>query len=168
MSILLFDYRGYGRSEGACNEAGLRQDGRAARAWLARRARVNERDVVLFGRSIGGGVVVDLATDGARGLVLESTFTSLPDVAAYHYPWLPVRLLMRNRFDSLGKIARYHGPLLASHGDADTTIPFALGRRLFDAANPPKQFYTIVGGDHNDMPPPEYYNLLDRFIGNLP
>ncbi len=114
------------------------------RAWLARRAGIAERDVVLAGRSLGGAVAVDLAAaDGARALVLESTFTSLPDVAAYHYHWLPVRLLMRTQFDSLAKIAAYHGPLLASHGTGDTIVPYALGRRLFQAANEPKQFVDI-------------------------
>ena len=78
-----------------------------------------------MGESLGGGVMVDLAAkDGARALVLENTFTSLPDVAAFHYPWLPVQLLMRTRLDSAAKIGDYHGPLLQIHGDADTIIPF--------------------------------------------
>ena len=82
--------------------------------------------MVLMGESLGGAVAVDLAArDGARALVLESTFNSLPDVAAYHYPWLPVRWAMRTRFDSAGKIGGYHGPLLQAHGDADTIVPLA-------------------------------------------
>jgi uncharacterized protein len=84
-AAMLFDYRGFGRSQGSPSEAGALADARAARAWLARRAGVEERDVVLFGRSLGGGLATDLAArDGARGLVLESTFTSLPDVAGWH------------------------------------------------------------------------------------
>ncbi len=167
-SVLIFDYRGYGRSEGKPDEEGILADARAARAWLAERAGVAERDVVVMGRSVGGAVAVDLAAkDGARALVLESTFTSVPDLAAHHYPWLPVRRLLRTRFDSLSKISNYHGPLLESHGDADTIVPYPLGRRLFDAANDPKQFFPIPGGDHNDFPPREYYEALVAFFDGL-
>ncbi|MCE9545611.1 MAG: alpha/beta hydrolase [Planctomycetia bacterium] len=168
VSVLVFDYRGYGRSEGSPSEAGLMADGRAARAWLATRAGVRPQDIVLWGRSIGGGVMVDLARDGARGLVLERTFTSLPDVAAKFFPWLPVHLLMRNRYDSLSKIGDYHGPLLMSHGDADSFIPFALSQKLFAAANEPKEFFAERGRDHNDPQPEEYMKTLRKFIEGLP
>lgn len=166
LAVMMFDYRGYGRSEGEPNEAGILQDARAARAWLAERTGVAQRDVVLMGRSLGGGVAVDLAAeDGARALVLESTFTSLPEVAGEHTSWLPTGLLMRNRLNSLEKIARYHGPLLISHGDADRVIPFDHGRRLFEAANEPKQFVAIPDSDHNDPQTAEYYMALDRLLG---
>jgi hypothetical protein len=167
-SVLIFDYRGYGRSEGKPDEEGILADARAARAWLAERAGVAEQDVVVMGRSVGGAVAVDLAAkDGARALVLESTFTSVPDLAAYHYPWLPVRLVLRTRFDSLSIIRDYHGPLLQSHGDADTIVPYRFGRRLFDAANEPKQLFTIPGGDHNDYQPREYYEALIAFLDGV-
>ena len=101
---MTFDFRGYGRSEGTPNEQGILQDARAARAWLARRTGMAERDIILFGRSLGGAVAVDLAAaDGARALVLVSTFTSLPDVARYHVPWLPASMIMTQRLDSLAK-----------------------------------------------------------------
>lgn len=168
-TILIFDYRGYGRSEGSPNEQGVLADARAARAWLAQRTGVSQRDIVLIGESLGGAVMVDLAaSDGARGLVLENTFSSLPDVAAYHYPWLPVRLFLRTRLDSLSKIGHYHGPLLMCHGDADTIIPIDLARKLFDRANQPKQFVVVPGGDHNDPPAPEYLEALDQFLDKLP
>lgn len=169
VAALMFDYRGYGRSEGAPSEAGVLQDARAARQWLAKRAGVSENDMVLMGESLGGGVMVDLAArDGARGLVLENTFTSLPDVAAYHYRWLPVKRLMRTRLDSLAKIKDYRGPLLQAHGDADRIIPYAIGRRLFEAANEPKQFVTVPGGDHNDGRSRQFYEALDRWLDELP
>jgi uncharacterized protein len=168
-SILIFDYRGYGQSEGTPSERGILDDARAARHWLAERAGVAEADIVLVGHSLGGGVMVDLAArDGARALVLENTFSSLPDVAARHIRFLPVRLLMATRFDSRSKIRDYRGPLLQTHGDADRVIPFDLGRRLFDAANKPKQFVAIPGGGHNDPPTREYLEALDRFLGSLP
>lgn len=167
-SVMIFDYRGYGRSEGKPNEAGVLADARAARTWLAQRAGIHQREIVLMGRSLGAAVMVDLAAeDGARGLVLESTFTSLPDVAAYHYPWLPVRALMRNRLESIQKIDRYQGPLLQSHGNADSIIPFELGQRLFEAANEPKRFVVLPGRDHNDPQPASYFDELDAFFDRL-
>jgi fermentation-respiration switch protein FrsA (DUF1100 family) len=168
VSSLLFDYRGFGRSEGKPSEAGVLADARAARAWLARRAGVAESQIVLMGRSLGGAVAVDLAaTDGARALVLESTFTSMPDVAKTMFPLLPVRLLMQTQLNSVAKIGRYHGPLLQSHGTADRLIPYAIGRRLFDAANEPKQFVPIPGGDHNDSQTDDYYVALSAFFDRL-
>jgi len=168
VAVLIFDYRGYGRSEGKPNESGILADARAARDWLAQRANIDPGDVVLMGRSLGGAVAVDLAAeDGARALVLESTFSSLPDLAAYHYPLFPVRWLVRTRLDSAAKIGRYRGPLLQSHGDADTIVPFHFGWRLFEAANEPKHFVTIPGRDHNDPQPRSYYDELIAFLDGL-
>jgi uncharacterized protein len=170
VATLIFDYRGYGRSEDrGPDEAGILADARAARAWLAKRSGIKETDFVLFGESLGGGVMVDLAaSDGARGLVLLNTFSSLPDVAAWHYPWLPVRLLMRTRLDSAAKIADYHGPLLQCHGDRDRIVPLRFAQRLFDAANEPKQLILIPGGDHNDSVSPKFWAALDKFLTTLP
>jgi len=168
VSVFIFDYRGYGRSAGTPNEAGIMADARAARAWLAAREKIAESDVVLMGESLGGAVAVDLAArQGARALVLESTFTSAPDMAGYHYPWLPVRWAMQTRLDSLGKIGDYHGPLLMAHGDADTIVPIQLGRRLFEAASEPKQFIVLSGHDHNDGMPAEYYDAVREFLEGI-
>jgi len=168
-SVLIFDYRGYGRSEGKPNEKGVLMDARAARRWLAEREKIAETDVVLLGRSLGAAVAVDLAaSDGARGLVLEGAFTSAPDVGAHLYPWLPVRWLMRTRLDSAAKIRRYHGPLLMAHGDADTIIPTRFGRKLYEAANEPKRWLEFPGLDHNDPQPSWYWDELVRFLEGLP
>lgn len=167
VSALLWDYRGYGRSGGSPNEAGILQDARAARTWLARRAGVAADQIVLWGESMGGAVAVDLAPDGARGLILENTFTTMPDVAHWHYPWLPARTLMKNRYDSLARIARYHGPLLQFHGDADTIVPYSLGEQLFAAANEPKQFVTISGANHNDPRRAETFARIGEFLDTL-
>jgi len=169
VSVLMFDYRGYGRSEGKPDEPGILADARAARTWLAARENIRESDIVMMGESLGGAVAVDLAArDGARALVIESTFSSLPDVGAYHYAWLPVRLLARTRLDSLSKIGNYRGPLLQAHGDRDTIVPIEFGRRLFEAANQPKQFLVLPGHDHNDSLPDTYYDALAEFIERLP
>ena len=167
-AVLIFDYRGYGRSEGKPSETGILADARAARAWLANRAGIAENQIVLMGRSLGGAVAVDLAAaDGAKGLVLESTFTSLPDVGKSVYPWLPVGSIARSQFNSLAKIPQYRGPLLQSHGTGDRLIPYQMGRRLFDAAGEPKRFVPIPGGDHNDPQTEEYYQALAAFLDGL-
>ena len=172
-SVFLFDYRGYGKSEGSPTEQGVLADARAARIEFARRAGISEEQVVLLGRSLGGGVAVDLAAkEGARGLILESTFTDLPDVARVQFPFFPARWLLRSRFDSIGKIAAYQGPLLQYHGTDDQIVPIALGKKLFAAASgvegEQKEMYVKPGGDHNEQPPLEYYEVMDRFFDRLP
>ena len=123
-----------------------------------------------MGRSLGGCIAVDLAAkNGARGLILQNTTTTIPDAAASMYWFLPVRWLMKNRYDSLSKIGRYPGPVLMSHGTADTLIPFAIGKRLFDAIpGTKKRFFPIEGGGHNDAEPPAYNAALDDFLASLP
>jgi uncharacterized protein len=169
VSIFAFDYRGYGRSEGKPAEKGILEDAEAAQEWLAKRAGIDKKDIVLMGRSLGGGIVLHLAAEnGARGVILQNTFTSLHDAAASHYPWVPVRLLMKNRYDSLSRIGRYSGPIFISHGTADRIIPFAHGQKLFAAATGPKEFFEIAGGDHNDSEPEHYLPALHKFLDSLP
>lgn len=169
VSVLIFDYRGYGRSEGSPDEQGVLADARAARTWLAKRENIPETQIVLMGESLGGAVAVDLAaTDGARALILESSFSSLPDVAAFHYSWLPVRWLMRTRFDSAAKIGNYHGPLLMTHGDSDTIVPLPSAQRLFDAANEPKQFILLPKHDHNFPLPTSFYDAIGKLLAPPP
>jgi uncharacterized protein len=168
ISVLMFDYRGYGKSEGRPNEAGVLADARAARAWLAQKADVPENRIVLMGESLGGAVAVDLAADGCRALVLEDTFSSAPDVAAIHYPWIPVRLLMRTQFNSVAKIGSFHGPLFQSHGDRDELVPIALARRLFEAANEPKEFLLLPGKGHNNGRSLDYYDKLGKWLEGVP
>ena len=168
VSIFAFDYRGYGRSEGRPGETGILLDGEAAQAWLAQRAGKSPAELVLMGRSLGGGVAVHLAAkNGCQGLILQSTFTSVPEVAAFHYPWAPVRWLMKNRYNSLKKIKEYDGPLLQSHGSADEVVPISLGRQLHEAAIGRKEFFEVPGGDHNSAEPEEYEELFAKFLDSL-
>lgn len=168
-SILIYDYRGYGKSQGTPTEEGVLLDGRAARDWLAQRNEIAPTDVTLVGGSLGGSIAVDMAAkDGARGLVLVSTFTSIPDVAQRHIWWAPIRSMMTVSLHSEAKIADYRGPLLQTHGDADGVVPFALGQRLFEAANEPKQFIKNPGGGHSDAPSEEFTKALDQFLDDLP
>ena len=164
---MLFDYRGYGRSEGKPSEAGVLADARAARAWLARREGIAESQIVLMGRSLGGGVAVDLAATTAPRAGARKHVHFDARRGQTMFPLLPVRLLMQTKFNSVKKIANYHGPLLQSHGTADRLIPYSIGCRLFDAANQPKQFVPIPGGDHNDPQSEEYYRALSAFLDRL-
>ncbi|MCA9187562.1 MAG: alpha/beta hydrolase [Pirellulaceae bacterium] len=167
-SVLVFDYRGYGRSQGRPREAGVMTDGRAARQWLCDREGIAGRDIVLMGRSIGGAVAVDLSTDVPhRGLVLEATFSSLPEVAAVHFPVLPAQWLMRTRMNSAEKISRFQGRLLQMHGTADEVVPLALGQRLHAAATCKKQWVILEGVGHNEHWPEEYYVQLDALLDEL-
>ena len=168
VSVLAFDYRGYGRSEGTPSERGILMDARAALAWLEERTGHRPEEMVFMGRSLGGGVAVDLAAEhNPRGLVLASTFTSLPEVGKHFTPILPTRLIMTQRLNSKAKIANYHGPLLMSHGNEDSIVPYELGVELFEAAPGRKQFITIDGGDHNDQQSEEYSRAFDAFIASL-
>ena len=169
-AILAFDYRGYGKSAGQPSEAGILQDARAARRWLAQRTGVAESDIVVVGRSLGGAVAVDLAAkDGARALVLENTFSSVRDVAEAKLAPLPVGRLMEMKLDSLSLIRSYRGPLLQTHGDADRLVPIEQGQRLFAAApSVLKHFVLAPGKGHNDLATPDYIEVLDRFLAYLP
>lgn len=168
VSVFVFDYRGYGRSEGVPTIDGLLRDARAAREYLAKREKIAETEIVLLGRSLGGAVAVDLAgEEGARGVILESTFSSFSDVAVSLFPRRLVDFVLTKEMDSVSKIAKYRGPLLQSHGDTDQTIPYSLGRKLFDAANEPKTFVTLRGRDHNDPPTEEYYEALEEYLCSL-
>jgi fermentation-respiration switch protein FrsA (DUF1100 family) len=164
LSSMIFDYRGYGRSEGSPNGDGILDDARAARTWLSNRVGMPINQLLLFGDSLGGAVAVRLASEGgARGLIVTNTFSSLTDVAGYHYPWAPVRLLLRTKLESDAAIRSYHGPLLQVHGDSDNVVPYRFGRKLFEAANEPKEFITVRSNDHTCLTA-ELLAALERFL----
>ena len=149
-SVLLFDYRGYGKSGGHPDEEGTYRDAEAAWLHLTATRNVAARDIVMVAESLGGGVATWLALKyPPRALVLASTFRSVPDLGAQIYPWLPVRLLARITYDNLARIARVDAPVLIAHSCDDDVIPFAHGEALFAAAREPKQMLVLAGG-HND------------------
>jgi len=150
LQVLIFDYRGYGNSEGTPSEKGSYRDADAAWHYLRAVRSLAGTRIIIFGRSLGAAVAADLASrKRPAAVILESAFTSVPDMAAGIYPWLPVRLLSRYRYDNLDKVARIDRPLLLVHGRQDEIVPFAHGERLFDRAHEPKQFLALTGG-HND------------------
>ena len=151
LSVLLFDYRGYGGNTGRPSEEGLAADARAAQAWLAAQPDVDPQRIAYFGESLGAAVAVGLAVQRPpAALILRSPFTSLADVGAVHYPWLPVRWLLLDRYPSIERIASVHAPLLVIAGDRDDIVPLPLSRRLYDAAVEPKRFVLVPGAGHND------------------
>jgi fermentation-respiration switch protein FrsA (DUF1100 family) len=150
-AVLLFDYRGYGGNPGLPSERGLHRDARAALDAVLSRQDVDGQRIVYFGESIGTGVAVRLASERPpHALILRSPFTSLTDVGRHHYPFLPVRWLLRDRFASLDYIAALRAPLLVIGGTGDQIVPFELTEDLYEAAPDPKWLVTIEGADHND------------------
>jgi len=150
-AALLFDYRGYGGNPGTPSEAGLARDARAARRFLESRAEVDPRRIIYFGESLGAAVAVGLALEQPpRLLILRSPFTSLADAARYHFPYLPVGLLLRDRYQSLDRIGGAACPVLVIAGTRDRIIPVEQSRRLFEAAREPKRLAILEGADHND------------------
>jgi fermentation-respiration switch protein FrsA (DUF1100 family) len=172
VSVFLFDYRGYGRSRGKPYEEGTYRDAEAALAYLRSHPDINANRIVYFGRSLGAGVAVELATrQPPLGLILESPVPSISELARHHYPFLPVGPLLRTKYDSLAKIGEVKAPLLVLHGDMDDIVPFEGGKKLFEAANEPKEFYTIRDAGHNDTyftGGREYFRALRRFVEGLP
>ncbi len=149
VSLLTFDYRGYGRSGGQPSEAGTYTDAATAYQWLRTRGFAPEH-ILVWGESLGGGIASQLAaTERVGGLVLQSTFTSIPDIGAELFPWLPVKLISRIKYDTLSRLPEIPCPVVVMHSRADTTIGFHHGERNFAVARETKAFVEI-GGDHND------------------
>ena len=171
VNVFIFDYHGYGRSEGRASEEGTYISGEAALGYLRNRSDVDPAKIVYFGRSLGGAVAVELATKHRPyGLVLVSPFTSIRSMARRHYPFLPLGPLIRTKYDSLSKLPEVGAPLLIVHGDNDEIVPIDEGRTLFEAAGEPKDFYTVRGADHNDtyyVGGEAYFNRLLTFIRDL-
>jgi fermentation-respiration switch protein FrsA (DUF1100 family) len=168
--VLLLDYRGYGASEGSPSEAGAYADARAGLSHLVRERGIPEQRIVVFGRSLGGAVAVDLAAGrDLAGVILESTFPSMRAVARSLFGPL-LAGLASDKFDSLGKISRLRAPLLFFHGDRDEIIDFELGRQLFEAAPEPKAFEAIRGAGHNDtveVGGRPYFARIQRFLDEV-
>lgn len=168
--VLLPDYRGYGLSEGSPTERGVQIDARAALAYLTNERGLDPRRVILFGRSLGAAVAVELARHRPlAGLILESAFPSAEAVAREAFGW-PLATLARGRFDVARRIREIEAPLLFFHGDADRIVPLELGRALYRAAPEPKTFEVIEGAGHNDMVPiggEAYFRRIGAFLDEV-
>jgi len=150
INVFAFDYRGFGESEGSPTERGLYRDAEAAYHYLTDSVGVPAERIVIYGHSLGSGVATHLASRvKAAGLILEGAFTAAADRGQELYPWLPVRLLSANDFDSIGRIRGIAMPKLFIHATDDAIIPYAHGKRLYEAAESPKSFVTVTGGHEN-------------------
>ena len=169
--VLIIDYRGYGHSEGAPNEQGTYRDAQAAYEYLTKTRGIHPRHIIVYGESLGSAVAVDLAAKHpVAGVVIEEALTSVADVGQKMFPFMPVRLLARNKYDTLSKIGRINAPLLIFHSRDDEYFSWRHAERLFAAAREPKQLVELRGG-HNDAflaSADTYRTGLQQFLASLP
>jgi fermentation-respiration switch protein FrsA (DUF1100 family) len=150
-NVLVFDYRGYGHSDGKPSEKNVYEDAQAAWRWVVAVRQTAPDNIFIFGRSLGGAVAVDLATRvDCAGVILESTFTSTIDLGRKLYPFVPIRLVARFSFDSLSKMSRVSCPVMVAHSPDDEMIPYAMGKALYEAARSERLFVDLAGR-HNDL-----------------
>ena len=167
LSTFIFDYRGYGQSEGKPTEQGTYLDAEAAWRYLVQKQQVDPTEIIIFGRSLGGAIAAWLARDHTpKALIIESTFTSVRDIGAEQYPYLPVRLLSRFDYNAMDYLRQVNCPVLIVHSRDDEMVSFSHGRRLFEAVNEPKEFLEITG-THNEgfmTSAKRYEDGVDSFI----
>ena len=171
VEVLIIDYRGYGHSEGRPSEEGVYRDARAAWKFLTVEHGIDADRVVVFGKSLGGAAAIDLAVNVEPGaLIVQSSFTSVPDMAARHYPFVPA-FALRTKMDSLSKISSIGCPKLFIHSTHDEIVPYEMGRQLFDKAGGPKTFFEVVGSGHNQtlaVGGSRYLEAIRDFLKTLP
>ncbi len=164
VNVLAVDYRGYGRSEGSPNETGVYRDADAAYDYLVQVRHIQPKNIFVYGHSLGGAVAIDLASRReCGGLIAQSSFTSIRDMARRTFRIPLFEYIPKSRFDSLAKIRQVRAPILIVHGTRDATVPFSMGQRLFTAAPEPKFFFPIEGAGHNDAMEVGGDPLLQRF-----
>ena len=167
LNVFIFDYRGYGRSQGNPTEEGLYQDAQAAYKYLLGRKNINKEAIVIYGKSIGANVAIDLTSKvTVAALISESGFSSAYDMGKKLFPYLPVKWIITIKYDALAKIKNITIPKLIIHSQDDEIVPFKLGKKLFEAAPPPKEFYQMQGG-HNEaffMAMEEYSSKINSFL----
>ncbi len=170
LNLFTFDYRGYGESEGVPSEPGLYRDADAAYRYLRETLAVPPERIVIFGHSLGSAVAVELAGHAsAAGLILDGALTSVAERGQEIYPFVPVRWIAASRYASIEKIGALRLPKLFLHAEADGVVPIAHGRRLFEAAPPPKRFVALAGG-HGDAfveDSAAYYGAIGGFVAEL-
>ena len=167
VEVFIIDYRGYGKSEGKPTERGLYLDARAAWDYLRKTRGIPAERIIIFGKSLGGAPAIDLAYEvEPAGLIVQSSFTSAADMAASVLPFFPT-VFLRTKMDSIHKILNVHCPKLFIHSPADEVVPYKLGRRLYEAAPEPKEFYEVKGAPHNStykVGGKPYFDALRRFM----
>ncbi len=168
LSLFMPDYRGYGKSEGTPSEKGIYVDGQASYDYLVKDAAISPENLIIFGRSLGSCVAVYVASrNKCAGVILESAFTNMAEMARSNFPIIPGLGGFKDKFNSVGRISSVTAPILFIHGDEDEIVPYALGQRLFEAATVEKEFYTVRGAHHNDvynLGGKAYFDKFENFI----
>jgi fermentation-respiration switch protein FrsA (DUF1100 family) len=166
VNVVAFDYRGYGKTGGIPNERDILSDAVSVGKWVQESDAFRGQKIIAMGRSLGGAPAIEIATEfHADGLILDRTFSSIVDVAASRYFFLPVRWVMQTQFKSIDKIPAYQGELLQMHGDVDEVIPYRFGKKLFDACpTQTKKLLTVHGLYHNSPWPREFWDAGKKFI----
>jgi fermentation-respiration switch protein FrsA (DUF1100 family) len=171
LSVFIFDYRGYGRSTGKPTENGLYMDGIAAYDHLVREEHVTPGNIILFGRSLGAAVAVDIALKReARALIIESAFTSTKDMAKNMSLFALLAPVLPSNYNNLKKIPQIDGPKLIIHGTKDNIVPYSMGKKLYDASKAPKFFFPIERAGHNDtyfVDQKKYFEIISKFSRDL-
>ena len=167
VNFLLISWRGFSGNKGKPTEKGLYEDAKSAVAWLKSKG-VNENNIIIYGESLGTGVATEIAQNkNFAGIILESPFTSMVDAAKNKYPYLPVRLLLKDKYESNKKIKNIKSPILIMHGKVDTLVPFDMGKKMYELANEPKYYYFSEYDDHMMEYNEKLLKVLKDFISSL-
>tara|TARA_A100001011_G_scaffold407_1_gene523 strand:- start:1884 stop:2684 length:801 start_codon:yes stop_codon:yes gene_type:complete len=164
INILLISWRGFSGNKGSPTEKNLYQDAESAIKWLNEQ-KIDNKKIILYGESLGSGVAIEMAKkNNFNSIILESPFTSIENSAKIYYPYLPVRLLLKDKYDSISKIKMVNTPILIMHGKMDDIVPFSMGKELFEKANNPKYSYFTSDDGHMMEFNPSLVNAIKKFI----
>ena len=167
LNYLIIAYRGFSGNEGKPTEDGLYKDAKSAKIWLNNNG-VKNKDIILYGESLGTAVAVDLASKNKfAGIILESPFTSMTRLAQKYYPIFPVKIILKDKFDSINKIQKINSPILVMHGEEDTIVPFSMGVEIFEKSNTQKSKYFIKNDDHMMNFDQNLISEIQKFIKSL-
>ena len=167
INYLIIAYRGFSGNEGKPTEDGLYEDAKSAKIWLNNNG-TKDKDIILYGESLGTAVAVDLASKYSfAGVILESPFTSMTRLAQKYYPIFPVKIILKDKFDSINKIQKINSPILVMHGEEDTIVPFSMGVEIFEKSNTQKSKYFIKNDDHMMNFDQNLISEIQKFIKSL-
>ena len=167
VNFLIIAWRGFSGNKGKPSEVGLYEDGRSAIEWLTKKG-INEKDLILYGESLGTGVATQLAQHkNYAGIILETPFTSMGAAAKKFYPYIPVKFLLKDKYENDKKVKNINFPILIMHGKKDKIVPFSMGKRIFEISNEPKYSYFTQTDDHMMEYDNQLINVLNRFIKSL-
>jgi fermentation-respiration switch protein FrsA (DUF1100 family) len=168
VNVFIIDYRGYGKSQGNPTEEGIYKDAEAAYQYITKIRKIKPNQIIVFGESLGGAVAIDCAAKfHCAGMIIQSSFTNAKDMAKVIMPIFPLWLFIKTKLDNVNKIQKVEVPKLFIHSPIDEIVPYRLGRKLYESAPPPKQFYIVPNAGHNNMDivgGQKYFDAIGKFI----